>query len=106
MNAATAPAGAFPGTIVARHNGYSLRRDERPDGTVNWRATRPADGHHIAYTPGTADVFSVAPERRDVYGNTDTENYARSLLAAVEAASVFAGIVNADRDHRENQNTP
>ena len=94
MDTVTVPAGAFPGTIVARHNGYSLRREELPNGTVNWRATRPASGHRIDYKRGTADVFSVRPEWRDVYGNADTESYARSLLAAVEAASVFAGIVN------------
>lgn len=86
---------AFPGTIVARHNGYTLRRETRDDGTVNWRATRPASGHRIDYRRGTADVFHVDPEWRDVYGNADTESYAHTMLAAVEAATVFAAIVRA-----------
>lgn len=89
---------AFPGTIVARHNGYTLRRETRDDGTVYWRVTRPASGHRIDYRRKAVDVFSVNPEWRGVYGNADTESYARSLLAAVEAATVFAAIVRATTD--------
>lgn len=94
MDTVTVPAGEFPGTVVARHNGYSLRREELPNGTVNWRITRPISGHRIDYRRGSADVFSVDPYQSDIYGNAASARYARSLLDAVEAASVFAGIVN------------